>query len=293
VGILAVAVAAPAAARTRTGPRGGPDFRPVARSAHATYFAERGGRVDVARSEVFLERLGTLFPPPPGGWGIEFYLHRSTSDLRERVGYSVSGLTDMRTGRIDSAWGYHPHELVHAVAGRLGIPPPLFSEGLAVALTARGELRGRDVDEVAAREMRVRATLEPFLVRFAEQDALVSYAVAGSFVGFLLERYGIDPMVSFLEGCGRSSSRHEAAFRRAYGRSVARASVEWMARLREERRAPRAWQEPSGWPLNLRRGASPALAAALPGAAEAAGPSAALAADPVVVQLSGSLSSSQ
>jgi hypothetical protein len=36
-------------------------------------------------------------------------------------------------GPIDSVRDFHPHELVHAVARRIGRPPVFFAEGLAAS----------------------------------------------------------------------------------------------------------------------------------------------------------------
>ena len=170
----------------------------------------------------------------------------------------MSGVADLAAGRIDSAREFHPHELVHAMTGRLGLPPVFFAEGLAVALTSRGRWHGHDPDEIAAREMAARGSLEPFLVDFGEQDPLVAYAVAGSFVAFLLDRLGIEAMKAFLRDCGDSPSRYERAFRRAYGRSVASLTIDWMAQLRRgERKPPRHWYDPARWPAALQRGIVP------------------------------------
>jgi len=229
-----------------------PAFKLVARTSHVDYFAVKGRKVDVRRSEEFLERLSSLFGPAPDGWRIRYYRHPSAGELSGHVGFAVSGVADLATGRIDSSREFHPHELVHAVTGREGHPPVFFAEGLAVALTSRGEWNGRDMDAVARSEMAARGSLEPFLAAFPEQNPDVSYAVAGSFVAFLLDQHGIGPMLAFVRGCGRSPETYERAFRRAYGRSVARLTIEWVAWLREDApRAPRAWYEPTQWPVAL------------------------------------------
>jgi hypothetical protein len=117
---------------------------------------------------------------------------------------------------------------------------------------------------VAASEMAKRKTLEPFLTTFMDQDPAIAYAVAGSFIAYLLDRYGIAPMLAFVRGCGRYPEAYESAFRRAYGGSVARLSIEWGAWLGENApRAARAWYEPKVWPGALQReGASPVEAIA-------------------------------
>ena len=252
-------------------PAPAPGFELIARTSHIDYFVAKGRRVDVRRTEAFLDRLSSLFRLPPEGWRIQYYRHPSVGELSDHVGYAVSGVADLATGRIDSAREFHPHELVHAMMGRLGLPPAFFAEGLAVALTSRGRWRGHDPDEIAAREMAARGSLEPFLVDFGEQDPLVAYAVAGSFVAFLLDRQGIEAMEVFLRGCGDSPSRYERAFRRAYGRSVASLTIEWMAQLRRgETNRPRAWYDPARWPAALQRGiVPPAPQAAMAGPAVA------------------------
>jgi hypothetical protein len=229
-------------------------WKPVARTAHAAYYAAGGHRIDVRRSEAYLGQLVSLFGPTPEGWRIEYYRHASSSALRDRVGFEASGVTDLVAGRIDSVRDFHPHELVHAVAGRVGRPPVFFAEGLAVALAGAGRWHGRDFDAVARQAYAVRPSLEPFLTHFTEQDPDTAYAVAGSLVAYLLDRFGIEPMVAFFRGCGSSPQAYESAFRRAYGRTVARATLDWQRALVERATTSRAWYDPAGWPRSLQRG---------------------------------------
>jgi hypothetical protein len=95
--------------------------------------------------------------------------------------------------------------------------------------------------------------------------------VAGSFVAFLLDRQGIEAMEVFLRGCGDSPSRYEGAFRRAYGRSVASLTIDWMAQLRRGgTNQLRTWYDPARWPAALQRGiVPPAPQAAMAGPAVA------------------------
>jgi hypothetical protein len=259
-----LALAFPGSALAASAEVATPAFRLVARTSHVDYFTVKGRKVDVRRTEAFLEQLQLLFGPPPDGWRIRYYRYASARDLSSHVGFAALGVADLSTGRIDSSRDFHPHELVHAVTGREGHPPVFFAEGLAVALTSRGVWNGRDIDAVAASEMAKRKTLEPFLTTFMDQDPAIAYAVAGSFIAYLLDRYGIAPMLAFVRGCGRYPEAYESAFRRAYGGSVARLSIEWGAWLGENApRAARAWYEPKVWPGALQReGASPVEAIA-------------------------------
>jgi hypothetical protein len=157
--------------------------------------------------------------------------------------------------RIDSIREFHPHELVHAAAGPLGRPPVFFAEGLAVALTAGGRWEGRDIAAVAREEQRKGRTLEPYLQAFAEQDPVAGYSLAGSFTTFLLDRYGIEAVVAFFRGCGTSPEGYERAFRQAFGRTVARATIEWKQALAAgSPSSARAWHDPETWPRSLQHG---------------------------------------
>jgi len=235
--------------------KGSREFRLVARTAHASYFAQGRGRVDVERSEAFLARLFELFGPAPEGWRFEYYAHRASDGVRAESGAHAVGLTDLDRNRIDSLRAFHPHELVHAVAGRLGRCPVFFAEGLAVALTSEGRWGDHDVDAIAASALRSGRSLEPYLTSFGEQDPDLSYPLAGSFVAFLLDRHGIEPFLAFLRACEASSRRYETAFRRAFGRSVARATIEWRAALDRGEGASWAWADTRSWPEALRSGA--------------------------------------
>ena len=228
-------------------------FKRVAQATHGRYYAARGQRVDVRRNEEFLARLFSLFGPAPAGWRVEYYRHASVADLERRIGFAAYGVTDLEALRIDSVHDYHPHELVHAVAGRLGQPPLLFTEGLAVALSAQGLWRGRDMDALAREHMVAGGSLDRLLRTFAEQDPDRDYAVAGSFVAFLLDRGGIEPLVRFLAGCGRDPGRYEAALRAAYGHGLADLEFEWLRRLRTAQpTVARAWYDAGRWPEALR-----------------------------------------
>jgi len=229
------------------------EVKEVHRTSRVSYYAAKRRSVDVKRTEAFLDRLAALFGPTPDGWRVRYYLHDSPHVVHPETGQSAYGVTDLETLRIDSVRAYHPHELVHAMAGRLGRPPLLFAEGLAVALTSEGRWRGGDLDQVALAALRASRTVDPFLEGFSEQEPDAAYAIAGSLVGYLLDRYGIEPLVAFLRGCGVDSRRYEAAFQRAYGRTVARATIEWERCLREQSGSAREWYDPDSWPRSLQR----------------------------------------
>jgi hypothetical protein len=226
----------------------------VASTAHAVYYAERGAGVDVRRCEAFLVRLETVFGAAPLGRRFEYHRHSSAAEIRALAGFPATGVTALATGRVDSVLPYHPHELVHVVTGRLGRPPALFSEGLAVALTSGGRANGRELDDVARDFVAGRGQLVEVLRTFALDAAARDYALAGSFVAFLLDRYGSERMVAFLRTCPEPRDS-DHALSAAYGRSFATLADEWETSLAAARGA-RPWYDVATWPASL-RGAEP------------------------------------
>ncbi len=256
-----------------TGVQAAPATAPqlVARTSRASYYSLGRARVDVRRSEQYLARLEALFGRAPEGWRVEIVVHPASTTLRSSEGAAASGITDLVSRRIDSVRAFHPHELVHAAAGRIGMPPAFFAEGLAVALSSGGRWHGRDVDAVALGAIVAGVRLEPLFDRFGA-DPELDYALAGSFVAFLLDTHGIETMVEFLERCGPSPAAFEQSFRAAYGRTVANASLAWEARLRAQSGgASWAWSDASTWPGSLQRRRPPQ---AMPHRADQRAPSA-------------------
>lgn len=242
-------------------------FRRVAQTGRVSYYSQAGqpGDVDVRSSEAFLDRLVALFGAPGPAWHVEYYRHPSVEALSARLGFAAYGATDTTSLRVDSARAFHPHELVHAVTAGLGRPPALFTEGIAVALTAQGRWRGRDVHATARGFARSGHGLESPLRRFAEEDPDTDYAVSGSFAAFLLDRYGVEAFAAFLRACP-SPSDYERALQAAYGRGLADLEFDWHRSL-ERPETPRAWYDARTWPGTLRRGGAapgPATASAPP-----------------------------
>lgn len=247
------------------------DLAQVAATAHAVYFAAHARDVDVRRSEAFMERLDALFGPPPAGWRVQYHRHASASEVQARFGAPATGVTDLRTGRVDSVWPFHPHELVHAATGRVGLPPMFFVEGLAVALTSEGLWRGSEIDAIAVEFLASRGDLRDVLFRFAVEKADRDYALAGSFVAFLLDRYGIEPMVAFVRGCDEAPGACGRALRSAYGKSFAALAAEWQVALKARGPRPRReWYDAASWPRSLHAQAPP-FAVAVAGGAELIG----------------------
>ncbi|MHC4414035.1 MAG: hypothetical protein ACYS0G_01995 [Planctomycetota bacterium] len=118
------------------------------------------------------------------------------------------------------------HELTHILMGPYGTPPAVFNEGFAVYLSERlgaralKHLGGGD----ATLDQRARQVLEEGAwiplsellgyteIGSAESRPTISYAQAGSFVKFLIERHGLDAFLDAyrsLRNSDRQADRHE------------------------------------------------------------------------------------
>ena len=100
------------------------------------------------------------------------------------------------------------HELVHIIANEIGNPPAIFNEGLAIYLSEKfgsdaleyfGN-RGKEINSVV-KKLSEENKLIPIdsLISYSEiggRDFSITYPQAGSFVKFLIERFGLDKFKS-------------------------------------------------------------------------------------------------
>jgi hypothetical protein len=234
---MAAAIAAPVVCEAQAVP----GFREAGHTARVRFFTRTSSGLDrrqAERTDSFLARmetaLGQDLPEP-----IEYYRYERPEDIAVQTGVYATGLTRLGDKLVHSTLDYHPHELVHAVAGRLGNPGRLFHEGLAVALGDEGKWGGRDVHDIARRRA---GGLDWADLReaFERRDVDVAYPVAGSFVKDLIAVDGVPRLVAFLRACPTPTAT-TGAFRRVYGRSLEDAVAQWQQRLGVPRKdLPRA-----------------------------------------------------
>jgi hypothetical protein len=213
-----------------------PGFALVGSTQSFVVYSRDGRGLDGDKSERYLKRLEALFGSGVAG-RVEYYRCERPEDVAALTGLYASGVTSAHERRIISTRGFHAHELVHLVAGQVGSGGVFFDEGLAVALSDEAGFRKADVDRVA-RRLGGRQRVSEIATRFADLPPETAYALAGSFVGFLLEAYGIERVTRFLSQCGPSAPEQAAAFERVFGVSLDAAGEAWKARTAAEH--PRA-----------------------------------------------------
>ena len=190
----------------------------VASTARLDYFAEKGERVDVKRTERFLADLDKQFGTTPRTRA-RFVRHRNAEGIVLATGFNAVGVTLPRQAEVHSTLAYHPHELVHLVASSVGDPGVVFQEGLAVVLGDEGKVDGRHVKTLTGEEA-ARHTYQSVADRFRLGGAGPDqYRVAGAFVLYLEAQAGRDTVLRFFADCPRASAA-PAAFSRAFGGTI-------------------------------------------------------------------------
>lgn len=127
---------------------------------------------------------------------------------------------------VQSVYASLRHEMTHVIAGRFGVPVIRVSlrmgltEGLPMALEGSYGARPLDVYAAAMERMNTAPDIEGLLspAGFVTNAPAVSYVLAGSFSGFLIDTYGIR---SFLRVYGGGD------WRSVYGRPLPLLVREW------------------------------------------------------------------
>lgn len=248
LGILALAVAAArcGGSASPTTPTQ-PPLPLASESASFRYHYVAGDRVDADWEETFhawaTARLGVSLPQK-----IEYYKYQSRQAMGERTGnYNSNAFAEPSRFEIHTLYQTDYHEVVHIYTSLVGRPSDFFNEGIAVAFQtnpAAGDFEsvynGQQVHSACSQYLRIGALIVPLdrvvtTTDFrAVSDQELSYREAGSFVRFVIDRYGIERVLQFFRISSRTDSLaaiHER-FETAFGVSLETGEGEWTAMLR-------------------------------------------------------------
>lgn len=199
-----------------------------ATTAHFAFYARGKATLNVRRSEEQLARVeGALGHKLSGK--VEYYHYDRPEDIAAATGRYAGGLTIPALGQIHTTAAADDHELVHVVAHQLGDPGPFFQEGLAVVLGDRGRWMGQPVDRVA-RKVAKTTPLASLITGFDRVEPGPGYAVAGSFVSYLVKKFGLGKVAHFFRACngGRDT---QTAFASIFGLRLEEAGTAWAQAL--------------------------------------------------------------
>ena len=201
-----------------------PGFVLAGQTAHFSFYS-RGEKVDTAKVEKRVGELEKLFGQSLTGQA-SYYRYSTAQEVAAGTGYYAAGVT-LPSNEIHSTEPCHDHELVHLVANRLGRPGAFFEEGLAVAVGNKGEWQGRSADKVAKGSA---ATVAQMVAGFDRYEPAAAYAVAGSFVGYLVRTHGVEQVTKFFRSCTKGVDT-TAAFAATFGGTLDAVSAEWRKSL--------------------------------------------------------------
>jgi hypothetical protein len=198
-----------------------PDYTIETRGRHVTVHADPAIPVcpqAVAAADRFVEDTAAMLGVSPPS--IDYFVFDGPTgcDFGEYTNTSCT----VGTTVYANAW-IHYHELVHAVDDSL--PPALFVEGFAVALSRKSEdARG---DSIA----RADAALDFGSSLFRAGSPAEEYHVAGDFVRYLVERFGAERYRSFARSLSYLADpiTIHRSFAHAFGTSLDDTIASWRA----------------------------------------------------------------
>ena len=199
-----------------------------AKTTNFAFFTRGSARFDVRRPEAQLARVEAALGHRIST-RVDYYVYERAEDIATTTGRYAGGLTFPELSQVHSTSASQDHEIVHVVAHGLGDPGPFFQEGLAVALGDRGRWQGQPVDRVA-RKLAKASTLAALMAGFDPADPREGYAIAGSFVSFLIEAHGLPRVSHFFRACQGARST-EAAFVAVFGTTLDEAGGDWLRAL--------------------------------------------------------------
>ena len=219
----------------------------VAETEHYVFHAASAGSVDTAWQEVYHRwAVGRLGVQPPRKIG--YYKYTSRQDMGDHTGkYNTNAYADASAFEVHTLFSSDNHEVVHLFISLIGDAPGLFSEGIAVAFSTdptagdfESKFNGVEVHAAARTYLETGQLVLP-LDRILDNesfrsipDSVLSYREAGSFVRFLIDRYGLDRVLALFPGGSYADSAAAVTgrFEAAFGVTVTQAEAAWLEMLR-------------------------------------------------------------
>lgn len=216
----------------------------AAESSNFRYYYSPGDTVQIDRQEAFhawaVARLGVAMPQR-----IDYRKYTSRDDMGSKTGrYNTNAYAEPALFTLHTLWTWDNHETVHIYTALVGRPSDFFNEGIAVAFQTdpmNGDFEPRFNGEqvhAAARRYRQLGQLVLPLSNIVTStgfrsitDSTLSYREAGSFVAFLIDRFGLDRVLAFFRASTRDDALSvvESRFQQAFGTALADAEAEWLA----------------------------------------------------------------
>ncbi|MBL8954731.1 MAG: hypothetical protein JNK82_28395 [Myxococcaceae bacterium] len=160
---------------------------------------------------------------------VDYFKWRETEMGESAKACQRFGSVACTVGAVSYGVGWaESHEIVHAVWDQLGYPPQMFIEGIAVVLGC-GETGYAGLPIPLDLDVESLMATNVWNASFKTNGAW-NYAIAGSFVRWLIERSGPRAFVDFYSTApGAGGGEAHAAFEKVYGLTFADAVAAWRA----------------------------------------------------------------
>jgi hypothetical protein len=203
-------------------------FTLAANTEHFSFYSHAGSKVPAEKAEQQLQKVATMLGEHDLSHN-DYYHYDTVAQVAATTGSFAGGVTYSNLSQVHSTESARDHEIVHLVAGKMGNPGAFFQEGLAVTIGDKGKYQGESVDAVAKR-LATGASIARLITRFDAADPKMGYAVAGSFVKWLVKTQGLAKVSDFFRACPKPADA-TASFSKVFGQTLDQAGTVWAAQL--------------------------------------------------------------
>jgi hypothetical protein len=214
-------------------------------SEHFTYHYADALPVDRISQEAFYSWMAPQLGVSPTQ-KIQYYRFAYAGQIQIATGHLTDGYADTANFAVDTVNAWENHEVVHLLTFLIGPSTDFFGEGFAVANTvdpANHDLtpkrHGTPVHDVARGYLkngqlpRVTDIVVSDAFQHSGSPGEINYDAAGSFVEYLIEKYGIEKSLNLFRSMNRDMtfSAIDVRFQQIYGIPLSQADSDWHAFL--------------------------------------------------------------
>lgn len=217
-----------------------PELTELIETENFIFHFSSGANVETQRQEAFhdwaISQLGITLPKK-----IDFYKYNDRVHMKAITGKETNGWADPTNFAIHTIWSWDNHECVHCYTSLIGRPSDFLNEGIAVSMSTdpfNGDYEAKWQNSTVhfwAKKYKNEGTLLPLDTiletnNFRSYDSGITYPESGSFVRFLIDKYGIDRLKSFFQQGNRMDSidTMKQAFLSIFRFTIEQAENEWL-----------------------------------------------------------------
>lgn len=208
-------------------------------SAHYVYHYTPGDNVSPEYQEAFYSWISGQLSVDLEQQ-IQYYKFTDVTQKQQLTGQGGNGDADPSTDSIYTIWPDDNHETTHLLTATIGTPTPFFNEGIAVANQTdpldkiyTPNWNGYSPHHWA--QAYLKAGTLPALSGLLEMNAFsafdpnMSYPIAGSFMRYLIDTYGMNTVLKLFAGASYSDSPSTtmARFEQVIGNSFTDTEQDW------------------------------------------------------------------